>query len=124
MRKTILIALAIALAATAASAQTLTAPQFVANNLTTAKVKVFITSPGDKPYGAFDCYAGSSRAEFAFRSGVSGTVKKLRPVYGFTLADSTIIVEAGEHVLLRFKYPYPDWVTVTTTSTNAHVWAE
>lgn len=123
MKKTFLVVLAIALAA-AAAASALTAPKFVANNLTTAKVKCFITTPGDMPLGTFECYAGSARAQFAFRSGVTGAVKKLAPTLGFTLADTTIILEAYETKTYYFRYPYPDWVTVTTTSTDAHVHAE
>jgi hypothetical protein len=123
MRKTFLVVLAIALMA-AAAASALTAPKFVANNLTTAKVKCFISTPGDMPLGSFECYAGSERAQFVFRSGVTGTVKRIAPTLGFTVADTSIYLEAYETKLYTFRYPYPDWVTVTTTSTDAHVHAE
>ena len=116
--------LVVAVSLPAAAAPDLLAPMFVANNLTTAKVKVFVTSPGDNPFTWFHCYAGSSDAQFAFRSGKSGAVKKLRPIFGFTAADSTILIPAGESKMFRFNSPYPDWVTVTTASTDAHVWAE
>lgn len=127
MRKLLLLVVALALFVSVpagAGTPDLLAPMFVANNLTTAKVKVFVTTPGDNPFTWFHCYAGSSDAQFAFRSGKSGAVKKLRPIFGFTAADSTIVIPAGESKMFRFNSPYPDWVTVTTASTDAHVWAE
>lgn len=122
-RITPLIVLAI-VALVAISAQALTAPDFVAQNLGTAKVKIFKTRPGDTPYTAFECFAGDAAARFVFRSGASGTPVILKPRRGFAAPDTCIILDPGQTATFYFKRPHPDWVTVTTTSTNAHVWAE
>lgn len=122
-RITPLIVLAI-VALVAIGAHALTAPDFVAQNLGTTKVKVFKVRCGDTPYGAFECYAGDQAASFVFRSGASGAPVIIKPRRGFAAGDTCITLDPGQTATFYFKRPYPDWVTVTTSSTNARVWAE